>query len=58
MFFSTTGELFTTRTTIKMKQLHNISNHYLQVKGNHPKGCVCILDIEFLDKRCLRMTNL
>ncbi len=37
-----------------MKQLHNISNQYSRLSGQEPKGYPCmILDIEFIDKRCL-----
>ncbi len=36
-----------------MKQLHNISNQYSGIDGQEPKGYACILDSEFIDKRCL-----
>jgi len=36
-----------------MKQLHNISNQYSRLQGQEPIGFVCILDSEFVDKRCL-----
>jgi len=36
-----------------MKQLHNISDQYSRLGGQEPKGWVCILDNEFIDKRCL-----
>lgn len=36
-----------------MKQLHNISNQYSRLHGQDPKGYTCILNSEFIDKRCL-----
>ncbi len=36
-----------------MKQLHNISNLYPGRDGQEPMGFACILDSEFVDKRCL-----
>ncbi|KFF27368.1 hypothetical protein IW16_09065 [Chryseobacterium vrystaatense] len=36
-----------------MKQLHNISNQYSGIDGQDPKGYACILDNEFIHKRCL-----
>lgn len=36
-----------------MKQLHNISNLDSRLYGQGPKGYACMLDSEFIDKRCL-----
>jgi hypothetical protein len=36
-----------------MKQLHNISDQYSGRDGQEPMGFACILDSEFVDKRCL-----
>lgn len=38
-----------------MKQLHNISDLYSKQNGLEPMGLgyACILDSEFVDKRCL-----
>ncbi|SEW49301.1 hypothetical protein SAMN05421841_4106 [Chryseobacterium wanjuense] len=38
-----------------MKQLHKISNQYSRQHGQEPMGLgyACILDSEFVDKRCL-----
>lgn len=36
-----------------MKQLHHIANQYSRLDGQEPKGLVCILGSEFVEKRCL-----
>lgn len=49
--FSGFPKMFKTKNI--MEQLHYILNQYPGLQGQEPKRCVCLIDSEFMDKRCL-----